>query len=90
MPMSASPMSKQLGLEGTLTFTGRVNVIELCENDHVHGFDEPLGGSAPDGAGSGGCRPALCHHECGACREMLEAQADEHRPSDEVALSRTS
>ncbi len=73
-------MSKQLGLEGTLTFTGRVNVIELLRNVHVMALTslseaQPLTVLEAGAAG----RPCVTTN-VGACREMLEGAGDEAPP----------
>jgi glycosyltransferase involved in cell wall biosynthesis len=70
-------LAKQLGLEGTLTFTGRVNVTELLRRVHVMALTslseaQPLTVLEAGAAG----RPCVTTN-VGACREMLEGSSDE-------------
>lgn len=70
-------LCRELKLEGTLTFTGRVNVVDLLKEVHVVALTS-LSEAQPltvleAGAAS---RPCVTTN-VGACREMLEGAADE-------------
>lgn len=70
-------MAQELGLTQTLTFTGRVNVIELMGQVHVIALTS-LSEAQPLTVLEAGaaCRPCVTTN-VGACREMLEGAQDE-------------
>lgn len=70
-------MSHDLGLSETLTFTGRVNVVDLLREVHVMTLTS-LSEAQPLTVLEAGaaCRPCVTTN-VGACREMLEGAPDE-------------
>lgn len=73
-------LSKQLGLEGALTFTGRVNVTELLRSVHVMALTS-LSEAQPLTVLEAGAAARPCvTTNVGACREMLEGAQDETPP----------
>lgn len=71
-------MCQELGLTETLTFTGRVNVIDLLREVHVIALTS-LSEAQPLTVLEAGaaCRPCVTTN-VGACREMLEGAQDEN------------